>query len=204
MEMGINFQSNNNKSVLIMKVREARSELHRNDDSDSEFTAADEAIKVSMCGLLCNKVHNEKPFDPSTYMYSDDMSTFFVFIDFDLRQKLILLVHLLFFISFMCFIGFQHQVIKNALDYVYFLTSMSLLSTLGTSRRLTYLHIDVDIVAVHHYAISIYCCSNEVCRVGKPIVQSTNTYRNSAVLYRRCLSVSKSQTSIQALGITPI
>ena len=96
MEMGINFQSNNNKSVLIMKVREARSELHGNDDSDSEFTAADEAIKVSTCGLLCNKVHNEKPFDASTYMYSDDMSTFFVFIDFDLRQKLILLVHLLF------------------------------------------------------------------------------------------------------------
>ena len=54
-----------------MKVREARSELHGNDDSDGEFTAADEAS--SMRGLLCDKVQNEKPFGTSMYMYSDDM-----------------------------------------------------------------------------------------------------------------------------------
>ena len=65
MEMGINFRSNDNKSVLIMKVREVRSELHRNDDSDGKFTAADEAIKVSTHGLLCDKVQNEKPFGAS-------------------------------------------------------------------------------------------------------------------------------------------
>ena len=73
MEMGINFRSNDKKSVLIMKVREVRSELHRNDDSDGKFTAADEAIKVSTHGLLCDKVQNEKPFGASTYIYSDDI-----------------------------------------------------------------------------------------------------------------------------------
>ena len=31
------------------------------------------------------------------------------------------------------------------------------------SRRLPCLYNDVDNVAVHHWAISVYCCSNEVC-----------------------------------------
>ena len=93
------------------------------------------------------------------------MSTFLVFIDFDLRRKLILLVHLLFLISFICFIGFQHQVTKNALDYVYFLMSMSLLSV--TLEENAYLHIDVDNVAVHHYAISIYICTAAVMKYAE-------------------------------------
>ena len=128
------------------------------------------------------------------------MPIFLVFIDFDLRQKLILLVHLLFLISFMCFIGFQHQAIKNALDYVYFLTSMSLLSTLED------LHIFISTFIMFLFTIMQFLYTAAVMKYA----ELANLLCSQLILTGTvpfflddvCQSVNP-RTNIQAPGITP-
>ena len=180
MEMGVSFKSSESKAKLIEKVTQARQVQNDTCDerllvtvtsTDSASLHTEELCEVpgnSIRSLFCHK-NNALSSSSSTIIRARDNITLdtqeislhehlIIYFDFDLRKKIILLLHLLFILSIMTVRCSQTS---NILTLVHLLLSWSLLIVQDEFERIMYIVGKIFFIIIQLlYAVACVAVSN--------------------------------------------